>query len=85
MRALTRFIVVDEVSFFCTFTIAEIVQRYNNALLPGERQIREQSEQNPCMERETQHDLDDTEYADLPNLVPVSDECDECQACEIVD
>ena len=46
------------------------------------RQLREQSEQIACNEQETQND---NEYADLPDLAPMSDSSDEEQECDSSD
>ena len=84
LRALYHLIVnLGEPPVFCTTssTIAEIVRR-NNSRLPGERQLREQSEQITCNEQETQND---NEYADLPDLAPMSDSSDEEQECDSSD
>ena len=53
--------------------------------LPKERQLREPNQKHLCTGRETRGNFDDNEYADLPDLVSMSDSDGEEPECEIVD
>ena len=85
LGALNRLVIFDQVSFFSRCTYLQIFEWFDNNRLPEERQLREPDEQHLCTGRETRGNFDDNEYADLPDLVSMSDSDGEEPECEIVD